>query len=322
MRTKKPNMMKRKYMLWTAIIAILCIALTGCDNSNQGIDSQPTPDGTSSENYDVYTVEGITISVPEKYADLVIVEEAADDGDPRRLFSMHYKPARDAHTELGWMFSIMSCSRQAMIEMLNTSHDGITFKAVDGDNYFYYAIPTDVQWYRPEEGSEYNEIRDSVVISYGDIEVFNTAQISTFTENTRQYFYTGQATPEDAALNLAQLFMEDLIKEDERRTFSVTEYKDLSVSIFATQKADRQTRTLYQLNENEIADNMWIVEISVSYKYDGIVSPIGPSNGEWIDGINHSSEIGFLLIQEDGTYMLQSRYAVVNTENAAPGSSG
>lgn len=141
---------------------------------------------------------------------------------------------------------------------------------------------------------------------------------STTIENTTLYWYTDNGvltseqntslSPEDAAYKLAILFMDDLKAEKEDRTFRVTEYKDLSVSVIPTSQMDEETSAIYFLKEEEILPDTWIVEISVSYKYEGILSPIGPNNGDWIDVLYQGSPVGFLMTKEGNSYSLQSRY--------------
>lgn len=141
---------------------------------------------------------------------------------------------------------------------------------------------------------------------------------STTIENTTLYRYadTGivdpkqpsSLSPEEAAQELAVLFMEDLKTGSEERTYRVTEYKNLSVSVMPTSQIDAETAAIYFLKEEEISPDTWIVEISVSYKYEGTLSPVGPSNGEWIDVLYQASPIGFLMTKDGNSYSLQSRY--------------
>ena len=123
----------------------------------------------------------------------------------------------------------------------------------------------------------------------------------------------GAISPEAAAYKLAELFMQDLMTEDETRTYRVTEYKDLSVTLRSTMEMDSETACIYFLKESEISEDTWIVEISVLYKYEGALSPIGPSNHEWIDVLYQGSPIDFLLKRDGGTYSLQSRYETENS---------
>lgn len=133
--------------------------------------------------------------------------------------------------------------------------------------------------------------------------------ISTAIENTNPYYYTDNGdAPEKAAYELAVLFMDDLKSENKARTFRITEYKDLAVSIEPTTQIDDETAAIYGMQDREISENTWIVEIAATYKYEGIISPIGPANGEWIDILYQGSPIGFLLTKDRNTYSLRSRY--------------
>lgn len=141
---------------------------------------------------------------------------------------------------------------------------------------------------------------------------------STTIENTTLYWYTDNGvltseqntslSPEDAAYELAVLFMDDLKAEKEGKTFRVTEYKDLSVSVMPTSQMDKETAAIYFLKDEEISPDTWVVEIAVSYKYEGTLSPVGPSNGEWIEVLYQASPVGFLMTKEGNSYSLQSRY--------------
>ena len=50
---------------------------------------------------------------------------------------------------------------------------------------------------------------------------------------------------------------------------------------------------IYSLKDEEISPDTWIVEIAVSYKYEGTLSPIGPGNGEWIDVLYQAALLDF-----------------------------
>ena len=142
----------------------------------------------------------------------------------------------------------------------------------------------------------------------------SSAAACTLIGNTKIYSYTGRATAEGAASSLAMFFMEDLKKKDYSKSFRVTEYRNLSVTLIATQGADQETRTAYHLREDEISPNTWLAEISVEYKYDGVLAPTGISSGEW----NSGGKTGFLLTKDGDNYTLQSRHETANGgDNAA-----
>ncbi len=142
---------------------------------------------------------------------------------------------------------------------------------------------------------------------------------STAIENTKVYYYPTDGSvigakgnsvepPGTAAYELAVLFMEDLKAEDKSRTFRITEYEDLAVKVIPTAQLDEETAAIYFLQDNEVSENTWLVEISIRYKYEGAMSPVGPSNNEWIDVLYQSSPAGFLMTRNGNQYSLRSRY--------------
>lgn len=115
-------------------------------------------------------------------------------------------------------------------------------------------------------------------------------------------------SPEAAACELAVLFMDNLKSSNKSRAFRITEYKDLEVNIAQTIGLDEEIAAIYSIQENEVSKDTWLVEISARYKYEGIMSPIGPSNNEWVDILYQGSPVGFLMTRNGNTYLLRSRY--------------
>ena len=117
----------------------------------------------------------------------------------------------------------------------------------------------------------------------------------------------GALTPDQAAEALARMYMDGLCEGSDTRTFRITEYKDLAVTVALTASMDRETRAICFLSDDEIGDTQWVVEIEVQYKYEGVKSPLGPSNGEWIDILYPGSPVGFLLTRDGNGYSLRFR---------------
>ena len=115
-------------------------------------------------------------------------------------------------------------------------------------------------------------------------------------------------TPEQAARLLAEMFMEDLCTPSDERTFRITAYRGLSTEVMSTLSMDEETRAVYDLRPEELCENTWIVEIAVEYQYEGTLSPIGPSSGQWIDVLYQASPVGFLMTKSGESYTLRSRY--------------
>ena len=124
-------------------------------------------------------------------------------------------------------------------------------------------------------------------------------------ENTKLYVYVSgkraldseESTtyPEEAAVELAKSFLDDLMTPSDARTFTITEYRDLKVRLLPTTDMDRESADIYVLRPSEISKDTWIVEIDVSFQYEGVISPIGSADQRWIDILYQGSPIGFLL---------------------------
>lgn len=115
-------------------------------------------------------------------------------------------------------------------------------------------------------------------------------------------------SPETAADLLARMYMDDMMQPSDVRTFKIKEYKDLSVSLYPTVGMDDLWVAIYDLEPWEISDDTWIVKIHVTYKYEGIVSPIGSIENEWIYPLVEGSAVDFLLTRNRTEYTMRSRY--------------
>lgn len=138
-------------------------------------------------------------------------------------------------------------------------------------------------------------------------------------ENTKLYVYVSgegdldseESTtyPEEAAVELAKSFLDDLMTPSDARTFTITEYRDLKVRLLPTTDMDRESADIYVLRPSEISKDTWIVEIDVSFQYEGVISPIGSADQRWIDILYQGSPIGFLLTRNGTEYTMRSRYS-------------
>lgn len=134
-------------------------------------------------------------------------------------------------------------------------------------------------------------------------------------EHTDIYVYQApneMTTPNDAALVLARQYLKDLMQPSQKRSFQITDYKDLDVELRSIPDMDEETARIYALQPSEINEQAWIVEIKVKFQYEGTISPIGSAEGQWIGELYQSSPIGFLLVQNGAEYTMQSRYLTVN----------
>lgn len=134
---------------------------------------------------------------------------------------------------------------------------------------------------------------------------------------TKQFTYHPQSgeTAEDAALAMAEMYMEDLMVPSDERTYYVTQYRNLSVTLRETTELwkDEIAIGIWNLQRKEIGRNKWIVEINVEFQYGGTLSPIGPADSVpddyWVESLSHHSPVDFLLVKTIwGSYTLQSRW--------------
>ena len=79
--------------------------------------------------------------------------------------------------------------------------------------------------------------------------------------------------------------------------------------LLSTTDMDRESADIYVLRPSEISKDTWIVEIDVSFQYEGVISPIGSADQRWIDSLYQSSPIGFLLTRNGTEYTMRSRYS-------------
>jgi len=115
--------------------------------------------------------------------------------------------------------------------------------------------------------------------------------------------------PEDAALELATMYVESLKKEAEGRSYVITEYEDLYIkNLWRTTELDDEMISVFGLDDDEIGENKWLLELSFRFRYEGTLSPIGPSNGEWFSVLHQRSPMGYLMEKEGNDYSLYSRY--------------
>ena len=109
-------------------------------------------------------------------------------------------------------------------------------------------------------------------------------------------------SPEEAAYLLAEQFMDSMMEESDRRTFRITEYRDLTVTVIPTLEMDEETAGIYDLAEDELVENAWIVKICAPFLYEGTLSPVGSSAGDqWIDILYQGSPVDFLMRRGGGT---------------------
>ena len=143
---------------------------------------------------------------------------------------------------------------------------------------------------------------------------YEDGMISAIMGNTEVYRCEGD-DPYEAALTLMTAYVEDLLVPAEMRSFTITEYRNLSVTLKTTLELAEAEIFNYQPVDGEMGENTWIVELRMEYRWDGVLMgpPYGPSIGHedyWADMVHQGSPRGFLLTRNGNEFTLQSRYAV------------
>ena len=130
-------------------------------------------------------------------------------------------------------------------------------------------------------------------------------------ENTRQFQISANGlTAGEAALTLAGMFMDDLMTPPDDRSFVVTEYKDLSVTVTPTTELSEAALNSYGVKPTaeEIGEDRWLVAVGVSFRYCGFLDTFGSGVGQWMTQLYQGSPVDFLLTLKDGVFTLQSRW--------------
>ena len=144
---------------------------------------------------------------------------------------------------------------------------------------------------------------------------YENGMVGAIMGNTELYRCEGD-DPYEAALKLITAYVEDLMVPDDLRSFTITQYRNLTVEIEPTlEMSDAAiSQYIYNLSTEEIGENTWILEFGMEYRWDGVLHdpPNGPSTGVpddyWETVVHQGSPRGFLLTRNGNEFTLQSRY--------------
>ena len=139
--------MKRCITLCTLVALILSLAACG--------DKAPAP--VVGEESTVYTSQGYTLSVPNEYTDLLIIDTTVTEGRRSTFFSVHEKESVEAAKKLfpgenvggGFLFAIGRLNESDFKMALCGDMSGAEVFAKDENGFYYIKYhPTDVQLVR------------------------------------------------------------------------------------------------------------------------------------------------------------------------------
>ena len=150
----------RRLEVFTLALACL-LTLTACGGGAEapdaGRDPLP-PDG--GEDMTVYDCGGLSVALPTEYLDLLRVDTDFPDAEEswKPLISVYEKASYEAAMEDfggggGFLFGFLAMDQAAFEQHISSDGSGIEVFATDGERYYAYTYPTDVQFCRPDAES-------------------------------------------------------------------------------------------------------------------------------------------------------------------------
>lgn len=136
------------------VLAVL-LALSACggeENPNRDIP----PANTGEEDSTLYDCGGFQVALPAQYLDLLYVETDFPDAEAswKPLISVYEKVSYETAMEEyggggGFLFGLLMMNQAAFEQHISADGSGISVFATDGERYYAYTYPTDVQFCRP-----------------------------------------------------------------------------------------------------------------------------------------------------------------------------
>ena len=150
----------RRLEVFTLALACL-LTLTACGGGAEapdaGRDPLP-PDG--GEDMTVYDCGGLSVALPTEHLDLLRVDTDFPDAEEswKPLISVYEKASYEAAMEDfggggGFLFGFLAMDQAAFEQHISSDGSGIEVFATDGERYYAYTYPTDVQFCRPDAES-------------------------------------------------------------------------------------------------------------------------------------------------------------------------
>ena len=183
--------MMKKAKLLTALFAafLMLLAFTACGSSGQDQEEAAQEEATASEaQAGQFTNDGMVLTVPAEYQEIVTVETPENDKDGI-LFKVAEKASIEAAEQMesadvegaGWLFSIGRVDEDTLHEMLCGEMSGaIPFaRDEDGQCYVYYH-PTDVRLIRAD-----NDEMEAAMDSWTALNEWAASTRDTFIEENK-----------------------------------------------------------------------------------------------------------------------------------------
>lgn len=139
----------------SALFLAFFLALSACGGEGEPAAGPPDPPLDDSDTV-LYQANGLDIALPAEYQDLLRVDtsfpDAAESWKP--LISVYEKASYEAAMEEyggggGFLFGLLVMDQAAFEQHISADGSGIDVFATDGERYYAYTYPTDVQFCRP-----------------------------------------------------------------------------------------------------------------------------------------------------------------------------
>ena len=147
--------MRRLKICTLVLVCLLTLAACGGEaGSQEPGPGEPPQDG--GEDMTVYDCGGLSVALPTEYLDLLRVDTDFPDAEEswKPLISVYEKASYETAMEEyggggGFLFGFLVMDQAAFEQHISSDGSGIDVFATDGERYYAYTYPTDVQFCRP-----------------------------------------------------------------------------------------------------------------------------------------------------------------------------
>ncbi|WP_325200891.1 hypothetical protein [Oscillibacter sp.] len=151
--------MRRLEIFALALACLLALSSCGGETDSQKPVQDPPPQD-SGEDMTVYDCAGLEVALPNAYLDQLLVDTDFPDAPEswKPLISVYEKTSYETAMEDfggggGFLFGFLAMDQAAFEQHISSDGSGIDVFATDGERYYAYTFPTDVQFYRPDAES-------------------------------------------------------------------------------------------------------------------------------------------------------------------------
>lgn len=141
-----------------ALVLACLLTLSACGGETERQEPAPPQDGE--EDVTVFDCGGLSAALPNEHLDLLLVDTDFPDAQEswKPLLSVYEKASYETAMEEyggggGFLFGFLVMDQAAFEQHISSDGSGIDVFATDGERYYAYTYPTDVQFYRPDAES-------------------------------------------------------------------------------------------------------------------------------------------------------------------------